>query len=188
MAHPAEGEIRELIERGIELVRSYAIFMELSDARIKDTSGFRDHVDFFEATANAHLQSFFIIICLLYDKRRGVKSIPNLTGRFLERHPKTVKRLRQQIADNASLLNKLRDVRGSVFAHRNGSESPKEVLSRNKLPKGYLKKVINLTTRHLSTLGALTGIDTQRELRSEFSRREQYARDDARLVLNAASK
>ena len=30
-AHKAEGAVRELIERGIELARSYAIFMELAD-------------------------------------------------------------------------------------------------------------------------------------------------------------
>ena len=188
MATTHADAVRELIERGVELVRNFEIFHVLAETRIRNHPGYVNHQDLFEATVNAHLQPIFIIAYLLYDKRRGVKSIPNMLRHFENTNPSDMARIRGDIQANAVTFNAIADIRGSIFAHRNELLTPQEILRRAKLSKGFMSSTVRMAARHLSVLGGLARVGSRRDLRSEFSRRGRYAKEDTELVIKALIK
>ncbi len=185
-----KSSVLELIERVIELARSYAIWWELVNVenRAQRERDIQAHEDFFGATAHAHFQAIVVVLYQLFDRNRTTKSIPNLLRRFEATDPGAVAKIKQDVAPHWLILKKVFDIRGNVYAHRNGSLSPEDVFARANLSANALGALVSVAEDAVATLGALASIDSREELIAEFERRADFARGDLRLVFVALAK
>lgn len=185
-----EKMIRELIERVIELARSYAIWWELGNPenRQKYQNTFTDHEDFFTSTAHAYFQSIMVMLYQLFDKRKGTKSIHNLLTAMEPANSDLVKKLRKDVDPHWLILKKVFGIRCNVYAHRNASLSPEEVFSRAKLSVNALGALVGLTEDLIAEIAEVAGVGVGLEIINDFERRADYAREDLQTILWALSK
>lgn len=182
-----ESYIRELLERAIEVTRSYAIWWELVDVKNRSAREevIRDHEDFFGATAQAHFLTVVVVLYQLFDKRPGTKSIPHALGELASIHSAKVAAIRADLDPHQGILKKIFDIRGNVYAHRNASLAPELVFERAKLSVSALGGVVGAVEEAISSLAEIAGIESKDELLLEFDRRADFARDDIKYVFDA---
>ena len=185
-----EKMIRELIERVIELARSYAIWWELvnPENRQKYQNTFTDHEDFFTSTAHAYFQSIAVVLYQLFDKGKRTKSIQNLFTAMEPANIDLVNKLRKDLYPHWQILKKVFDIRCNVYAHRNASLSPEEVFARAKLSVNALGALVGLTEDLIAEIAEVAGVGMKLEIIDDFERRADYAREDLQLILGALSK
>jgi hypothetical protein len=185
-----EKMIGELVERVIELARSYAIWWELvnPENRQKYQNTLTDHEDFFTSTAHAYFQSIAVMLYQLFDKRKGTKSIHNLLTVMEPANIDLVQKLRRDIYPHWLILKKVFDIRGNVYAHRNASLSPEEVFARAKLSVNALGALVGLTEDLIAEIAEVAGGGVKLEIINDFARRADYARGDLHLILGDLSK
>lgn len=182
--------VREVIERVIELSRSYAIWWTLVNKQNfeKYNKVIDSHADFFEATIHSLFQGFSVITYQLFERRRDTTSIPRLIEDLTSSDPALAEQLKVAIDAKKALLIKIFEVRCKVYAHRNKSKPPESVFADAGLSANEMQSVVAFARDVIATLGQTAGVDTKAELDAEIKRREDFSAEDTLLVMEALQK
>ena len=96
---PHESAVREMVERVIELSRSYAIWWELVEKanfeRFSQVIG--NHDDFFAATTHSLFQGFTVITYQLFETRKDTTSLRTLVNSLASTDPALAAKLEAAI-------------------------------------------------------------------------------------------
>lgn len=179
-----QSAVREMVERVIELSRSYAIWWELVEksnfdqfARVRG-----NHKDFFDATIHSLFQGFAIISYQLFDKRTDSTSL-----RVLINSKSTDSVLARQLNDaidlKLPLLKKVFAIRNKVYGHRDKSRLPEALFEEAGMSPSLMREILDLARDVVCALAESAGLDTKADLEKEILWREKYAREDTRLIM-----
>jgi len=149
-----EDRLAELKDVVIQTIWTYTVFSEywkksenLAEARMA-------HPEFSLVLHNSLLFNFFISTRILFKGGGNDESLPNLIAHFERTHHKPA--LSEQLrAKNKSLedtLEKLRDLRDDVFAHRFQDKKAEEEMKAIKPRLDTMKEVANLAKEILNEL------------------------------------
>ena len=182
-----------MTERVIELSRSHAIlwvFIDTGNCK-RYAAVIRDQEDFFDAMAGSLFQGFCVITYLLFDsKRSDVKSLPSLISYLSSLNPALERQLKSNLDAQRPLLDKYFSFRHKIYAHRDKSKSPWELFGT--VPKPRLKRemdaIVRLSRDTVCALSGAAGVRKRATMTQEIRRRENYARYDAKQVLEALEK
>ncbi|MGH8729913.1 MAG: hypothetical protein ACREV9_17530 [Burkholderiales bacterium] len=108
--------VREMIERVIELSRSYAIWWTLVNKQNFEKYGkvIDNHADFFEATTHSLFQGFSVITYQLFESRIDTTSIPRLIKDLASSDPALAQQLKVAVDAKKPLLGKVFAIRGNA--------------------------------------------------------------------------
>jgi len=177
--------IFELKERVIEVSRSYAICMELVvPENNKYQKTLTNFSNFFNPTAEVHFQSVVVGLYQLFDTRRGTKSIPHLLK--LAPQSELLRKLKEKCEWHSGTLKKVKKIRCEVYAHRNASRSPEEVLTQVNLSFDGLGALIEIVEEIVCELATGDVIDSVK-LSDEIERCAYSACKSLQLILEALS-
>ena len=182
--------VREMIERVIELSRSYAIWLTLVNKQNFEKYGtvIDNHADFFEATTHSLFQGFSVITYQLFETRRDTTSIPRLIDDLASSDPVLAQQLKVAVDTRKPLLGKVFAIRGNVYAHRNKTQTPESVFAAAGLSASEMQTVVAFAQDVVATLGEAAGVDAKAELAADIKLREDYSAEDTRLIMEALQK
>ena len=188
--NPYASAVREMIERVIELSRSYAIWWELVEksnferfAQVID-----NHEDFFAATTHSLFQGFTVITYQLFEKRKDTTSLRSLIDTLASSDPALARNLQSTIDSKLPLLKKAFSIRGNVYAHRNKSQTPEAFFAAAGLSSNQMREILDLARNIVCTFAESANVEPRAELEEEIRLREEYSRDDTRLIMQALEK
>ncbi|MGA7799843.1 MAG: hypothetical protein WCC36_03450 [Gammaproteobacteria bacterium] len=182
--------VREMIERVIELSRTYAIWWALVNQQNfeKYRAVINGHSDFFEATTHSLFQGFSVITYQLFETRRrkrDTNSIPRLIDDLKSSDAALARQLELAVDENRPLLGNFFDIRGSVYAHRNKAKTPERVFAAAGVSAKKMQAVVALAQDLVATLGEAAGVDAKRELAADIKLREEFSAEDTRRIMEA---
>lgn len=182
--------VREMIERVIELSRSYAIWWTLVNKQNFEKYGevINNHADFFEATTHSLFQGFSVITYQLFETRRDTTSIPRLIEDLASSDPALAQQLKVAVDAKKPLLGKVFAIRGNVYAHRNKSQTPESVFAAAGLSANEMQTVVAFAQDVVATLGEAAGVDAKVKLAVDIKLREDFSAEDTRLIMEALQK
>ena len=177
--------VGEMVERVVELSRSYAIWWELqkkpSAKRYAPT--FQGHQDFFGAIIHSLLQGFCVIAYQLFEKRNDTKSVRSLLDELSQSNSVLASQLRAQIDVQKPLLGKVFSIRGNVYAHRNKAQTPHATFAAARLTPKEMKAVVHLAQNMVASLADAAGLGSKADVKRDIRRRQAFAILDTRDVM-----
>ena len=179
--------VKEMIERVIELTRSYTIWWQLVEqSNFERFSQVIDNYrDFFEATTHSLFQGFTVITYQLFDKRKGTTSLQSLVKALALADAVLAKKLQTAIDEKLPLLQKVYSIRCNVYAHRNKSQPPEVLFEEIKLLSEQMREILDLARDLVSTLSETAGNETKIAIEEEIKLREDCSKDDTRRIIEA---
>ena len=182
--------VGEMAERAIELTRIHAIWWELVNMENFDrySTTIHLHEDFFAPTAHALFQSFTIITHQLFDDRKGVTSLVKLTQELATSNPTLRDKLMRDVNAHQRLLRKVRIIRSNIYAHRSKTMRPVDVFAEENLTPNEMASIVHLSQRMVVALAVSAGIEDITDMTDELARREEYAVEDTRRILDALNE
>lgn len=187
---PHESAIREMVERVIELSRSYAIWWELVEkSNFERFSQVIDsYEDFFSATTHSLFQGFTVMTYQLFETNRETTSLRTLVNSLKSTDPVLAAKLQAAIDSRLPLLKKAFSIRGNVYAHRNKSQPPETFFAAAALSAAEMREIRDLARDVVCALAESAGVDPAAELEEEIGLREACSREDTRLIMQALEK
>ena len=184
MAIPTDT-VGEMIERVVELSRSYAIWWELQKKpnTKRYAPVFQSHQDFFGAIVHSLLQGFCVITYQLFEKRKDTKSIRSLADNLSPSNPVLASELHAQIDVHKPLLGKVFFIRGGVYAHRNKAQTPHATFAAARLTPKEMKAVVHLAQNMVASLADAAGLGSKAEVKRNIRRRQAIAILDTREIM-----
>ena len=186
--------VGEMIERVVELSRSYAIWWELQkkpNAK-RYAATFQDHQDFFGTIIHSLLQGFCVIAYQLFERRNDTKSIRSLVDELSFSDSSLAAQLRARVDARKPLLGKVFSIRGNVYAHRNKARAPQATFAAARLTPKEMKTVVHLAQNTVASLAEAAGFGTKDDLKGDIRRRQAFAiietRDVMRVLTTAAPR
>lgn len=185
-----DAAVRELIERAIELSRSYAVWRTLvnKESFERHEKVISDYHDFFSATTHSLFQGFSVITYQLFERRKDTTSIPSIIDRFESTHPAQARQLKDAIAAQKPLLGKVFLIRNNVYAHRNRLKPLECFFSKAGLTAIEMESVVRFTQDTVAAIAEIAGVDTKAEIETDIQLRENCSRDDTRLIMETLQK
>lgn len=177
--------VGEMVERVVELSRSYAIWWELQkkpNAK-RYAPVLQGHQDFFGAIVHSLLQGFCVIAYQLFEKRKDTKSIRSLVADLSHSDPVLASQLRAQIDVQKTLLGKVFSIRGNVYAHRNKAKTPHATFAAAKLTPKEMKAVVCLAQNMVASLADAAGLGSKADMKGDIRRRQAFAILDTREIM-----
>jgi hypothetical protein len=152
--------VGEMVERTVELSRSYAIWWEFQNKpnAKRYAAVFRDHEDFFGAIIHSLLQGFCVIAYQLFERRNDTKSIRSLLDELSLSDSALAAQLKAKVDAQKSLLGKAFSIRGNVYAHRNKAQTPHAVFAAAKLTPKEMKALVHLAQNTVASLAEAAGL------------------------------
>jgi hypothetical protein len=184
-----EQAVQEMIERVIELSRCYSVWWTLVNRAnsVKYFQVINDHKDYFEITSNSLFQGFSIIIYQIFETRQDTINLPSLIKDIAISNASSSKTLSTSIEANRLLLGKIFSIRNKVYGHRTKKQSPEDVFNSAGITLDEMRTIVMFAQNLVSTLSEIAGVESKNDLLREFKNRENYAAEDARLILEALS-
>lgn len=175
----------EMIERVVELSRSYAIWWELQKkpSAKRYAPLFQGHQDFFGAIIHSLLQGFCVIAYQLFEKRKDTKSIRSLVDDLSHANPVLASQLHAQIDAQKPLLGKVFSIRGSVYAHRNKAQTPHATFVAARLTPKEMKAVVHLAQNTVASLADAADLGSKADMKRDIRRRQAFAILDTREIM-----
>ena len=189
MSTISEQAVREMIERVIELSRSYSVWWTLVNRENfeKYSQAIEDHKDYFETTSHSLFQGFSVITYQLFETRSDTINIPSLVKELAPSNPSLSSALSASVNAMRPLLGKAFAIRNNVYGHRTKKQPPEDVFAAAGITSDEMRTIVLLAQDLVSTLGEIAGVETKNELLEEIKNREDYAAEDTRLILEALS-
>jgi hypothetical protein len=181
--------VGEMVERVIELSRSYAIWWELQkkpNAK-RYAPVLQGHQDFFGAIVHSLLQGFCVIAYQLFEMRKDTKSIRSLADDLSRSNSALASQLHAQIDVQKPLLGKVFSIRGSVYAHRNKAQTPHSTFVAARLTPKEMKAVVHLAQNTVATLAEAADLGSKDDVKRNIRRRQAFAILDTRKVMLAVT-
>lgn len=177
--------VSEMVERVVELSRSYAIWWELQKKpnTKRYAATFQDHQDFFGAIVHSLLQGFCVIAYQLFERRNDTKSIRSLLDDLSLTDSVLAAQLRAQVDARKSLLGKVFSIRGNVYAHRNKTQTPHTAFAAAKLTPKEMRAIVHLAQNTVTSLAAAADLGSKVEIKCDIRRRQAFAILDTRKVM-----
>lgn len=182
--------VREMVERVIELSRNHAIWWALVNKENFDryNTTINRHEDFFAAIAQALFQSFTVITHQLFDDRKDVTSLVKLTQELATSNPTLRDKLMRDVNAHLRLLRKVRIIRSNIYAHRSKTMRPVDVFADENLTPTEMASIVQLSQRMVVALAVSAGMEDITDMTDELARREEYAVEDTRRILDALNE
>lgn len=187
---PHAVAVREMIERVIELARSYAIWRQLVEQ-----SGFdrfsrviENHEDFFSATTHSLFQGFTVITYQLFERSKDATSLRSLVDALALTDTALAQKVQTDIEGKLPLLKKTYSIRGNVYAHRNKSQPPEAFFAAAGLTSDQMREILDLARDVVSALAESAGVETRTDIEKEIRLREECSRDDTRRIMEVLEK
>lgn len=182
--------VREMIERVIELTRTYAIWWQLVEKSNFDRYSrvIESHEDFFAATTHSLFQGFIVIACLLFEKKENTISLRSLVDVLAFTDSTSAQRLQTDIEGKWHLLKKVIPIRGNVYAHRNKFRPPEAFFNAAGLTSNEMREILDLARDVVSALAESAGIEPRADIEEEIRRREENSREDTQRIMEALEK
>jgi hypothetical protein len=186
----SDQAIRGMIERVIELSRSYTIWWALVNKENYDRykNVIDSHEDYFATIIQSLFQGFSVITYQLFERRKNTTSLPILLEELSATDSALARSLQDEIKQMEPLLGKAFSIRCKIYAHRNKSLAPEAVFNDAKLSPNDMEAIVSLSKKIILSIGEVAGVDTKTELLAEFGCREEFARDDTQLILKVLEK
>jgi AbiU2 len=177
--------VGEMVERVVELSRSYAIWWELKKKPNAKRYAplFQGHQDFFGAIIHSLLQGFCVIAYQLFEKRNDTKSIRSLLDELSHSNSVLASQLRAQIDAQKPLLGKVFSIRGNVYAHRNKAQTPHATFVAARLTPKEMKAVVHLAQNMVANLADAAGLGSKADVKRDIRRRQAFAILDTREIM-----
>lgn len=185
-----EAAVLEIVERAIEFTRSFAIWWTLVNkenferyAKVID-----HHEDFFAATTHSLFLNFSVIAYQLFERRKDTTSIPSLIESFAPSHSALAQQLKANIDAKKPLLGKVFSIRNNVYAHRNRLQPPEHFFAASGLTATEMETVVRFAQDMVAAIAEAEGVETKVEIEAEMRLRDQYSREDTRLIMETLQK
>lgn len=177
--------VGEMVERVVELSRSYAIWWELQKKpnTKRYAATFQDHQDFFWAVIHSLLQGFCVITYQLFERRNDTKSIRSLLDELSLSDSALAAQLSVQIDAKKPLLGKVFSIRGNVYAHRNKAQTPHSAFVAARLTPKDMRDVVHLAQNIVTHLAEVAGLESKTDMRRSIRRRQASAILDTRQIM-----
>ena len=174
-----------MIERVVELSRSYAVWWELQKKpnTKRYAATFQDHQDFFGAIIHSLLQGFCVIAYQLFERRNDTKSIRSLVDELSLSDSGLATQLRAKVDSQKPLLGKVFSLRGNVYAHRNKAQTPHAAFAAARLTPKEMKAVVHLAQNLVASLAEAAGLGSKGDVKRDIRRRQAFAILDTRKVM-----
>ena len=187
---PNDLAVRQMIERVIELTRTYAIWWQIVEKSNLDRYSMviESHEDFFTATTHSLFQGFTIVACQLFEKKENTISLRSLVDVLALTDSTSAQRLETDIKGKWHLIKKVIQIRGNVYAHRNKIRPPETLFSEVGLTSNEMREILDLARDVVSSLAESAGIEPRADIEEKIRRREEYSREDARRIMEALEK
>ena len=182
-----DESVNELLERGIELARRYAVWWELVNEQHQALNNgvVSAHVDFFQTTSQALFESFSVIAYQLYETRRDTIHISSIRDEPAATHAVATKRVSELIDECEPLRKKLSAIRANVYAHRNKLQTLEKIFERAGLLPEEMGRFVDLTAEIIGLLAEAAGVKTRNAVVDEITLRREYAAGDTVEVMRA---
>lgn len=179
-----------MIERVIELSRSYAIWWQLVEKSNRDrfSQVIENHDDFFAATTHSLFQGFTVITYQLFERSKKTTSLRSLVDALALTDPTLAQKLQTNIEAMLPVLNKAFSIRGNVYGHRNKSKSPEAFFAAADLTSNQMREILDLARDVVSALAESANVGAREEIVEEIRLREECSRDDTRFIMEALEK
>ena len=186
----AGAAVREMVERVIELSRSYAIWWELVETPKFErfSQVINNHEDFFAATTHSLFQGFTVITYQLFETRKDSTSLRTLVNALASNDPPLALKLQTAIESKLPLLKKAFSIRGNVYAHRNKAQPPEAFFAAAGLSSDQMREILELAREVVCAFADSANMGTRAELEEEIRLREECSREDTRLIMQALEK
>ena len=187
---PHASAVREMLERVIELARSYAIWWELVEQSNFDrfSQVIANHEDFFAATTHSLFQGFTVITYQLFERSKDITSLRSLVDALALTDAALARKLQTDIEAKLPILKKAFSIRGNVYAHRNKSQAPEALFAAAGLTSDQMREILDLARAVVSALGESAGVEPRTDIEEEIRLREECSRDDTRRIMEVLEK
>jgi hypothetical protein len=179
--------VSEMLERAVELSRSYAIWWELQkkpNAK-RYAAAFQDHQDYFEAIIHSLLQGFCVITYQLFERRKDTTSVRSLIEELADSDSALAAQSRAQIDALKPIIGKVFSIRGNVYAHRNKAQKPYATFADARLKPKEMRAVVFLAQNIVASLAGAAQLGSKGEIKRDIRRRQASAILDTRHVMRA---
>ena len=179
--------VGEMVERVVELSRSYAIWWELQKKPNANRYArtFQAHQDFFGAIIHSLLQGFCVIAYQLFERRNDTKSIRSLLDELSLLDSGLAVQLRAKVEGLKPLLGKVFSIRGNLYAHRNKTQTPCAVFAVARLTPKEMRAVVHLAQNTVASLAEAAGVGIKDDVKRDIRRRQASAILDTRQIMHA---
>lgn len=182
--------VREMVERVIELTRIHAIWWELVNKENfgRHSTAISRHDNFFAPTAQALFLSFTVVTHQLFEGRKKVISLVNLTRELETSNPTLQDTLMKDINAHRRLLRKVSIIRSNIYTHRSETLRPAKVFVEVDLAPNEMASIVHLSQRMVVALAVSAGIEDITDMTDELACSEEYAAEDTRRILDALNE